>query len=151
MVLSTPVNGKTVRHTVKVYLNTLMGMFMMANGKMIKLMVLEPISIKMGQDILENGRTMFNTGKERKHGMMDPVIMVCTMMERNTDRGFIPGAMDPNIMVDGLIIKYQDMLNSSFIPEGDSSNIIIETTYLGYKVLPYNTKRISNIINKNHL
>ena len=69
-------------------------MFKMVTGWMTKLMDLEFTSIKMDQNMKENGLKINNTGKERKFGRMVLNLKVTTRLGRKKVKENFNGQMD---------------------------------------------------------
>ena len=53
-----------------------------ANGRMIKLTDMESTCIQMGLSMKVTGKKISNTAKEKRHGLMVPVILETMLKER---------------------------------------------------------------------
>ena len=65
----------------------LMEMFMLENGKIIKLMDMENINIKMGPDMKVFGKTTYSMARVSKLGLMVAYIKEFTKRVKNKARG----------------------------------------------------------------
>ena len=65
--------------------NMQMGMYMMENGKMIKLMVEELIHMQMGHDMRVNGNKIVSMEAELRHGLMALNIKDSIQKGKNTE------------------------------------------------------------------
>lgn len=63
----------------------LMEMFILANGKMIRLMDMDSIFTQMVQDMKVIGKKTNNMEKEKKYGLMELVMKETTMKEEKMD------------------------------------------------------------------
>ena len=61
--------GKIIKHKGKDYFNTLMGIYIQVNGKMIKYKVMENTKIKMEPYTMECGTKIRKMGEEKKFGL----------------------------------------------------------------------------------
>ena len=87
-------HGVTTRQMEKAGFSTLMGMCMMENGSMIRLMVSEPILMQMELATKENGKKTDSMDLELKPGLMDPVMKDNTQKERSMVKGSYSSAME---------------------------------------------------------
>lgn len=84
-----------------------MEIFTKDNGKTIKLMELETISMQMALPITESGKMTNNTGKEQKHGLMELNMKEHILKEKNTEKVCYSLPMEVYTMVIFNIMKYQ--------------------------------------------
>lgn len=74
-----------------------MGMFIKANGKMIKLMAMANIHIWMAQDTKDFGRKTSNKALEKSTGLMVLNLRVIIQMEKSKEMGCLCGLITRNI------------------------------------------------------
>lgn len=88
-----------------------MEMFMMDNGLMTKLMVMECIVIQMELNMKVIGKKINNMDKDLKHGLMEPNIMVIMFKEKNMEQVNSHGLTEALIMVNSLKTTFKEKVN----------------------------------------
>ena len=78
-----------------------MGMYMMANGAMIKQMVKVHIITSMALVMKAFGKMICSMDTEKKRGLTDQFMQVYINKERNMDMENTNGMMDPNTTASG--------------------------------------------------
>jgi hypothetical protein len=96
--------GRIIRRVVKGNFIMLMVIFLKVNGKMIKPMVSEFISIVMERFIKATGSKTFRTVKVRRLGLIIRVLLGCISKELNKARGNTNGQMVAIMMESGKTI-----------------------------------------------
>lgn len=81
-----------------------MVIYFRVSGRTIRLMDMEFIIIKMGQDIRASGKMIFRMEKDRKLGWIIVNMREIIKWDKKTVKGNIPGAMVRGIRGIGLII-----------------------------------------------
>ena len=80
-----PGNGKIIKHGVSVNLIIMTEIFILVNGLMIKLMVLEYTNISMDLGMKVIGKMMFSMDWDWKIGLILQIILENIIMEKNKD------------------------------------------------------------------
>jgi len=116
------VGGWITKPTVLADLSTLMVMFKMVNGSMIRHMDMVFIAILMEQDMKENGKRISNMVWVLKPGQMAPNSADNTFKERSMVRVPSPGLMDLPIQDNSLKTIFKEMENITGLTEENSTD-----------------------------
>src|SRR5688572_11019968 len=90
----------------------LMVMFILENGKMIRLMVRVCTFIKMALNMRESGRMISSMDMERRFGQMVQPLKEITLKERSKDRGISNGLMEVHTKENSMTTIFAEMVHT---------------------------------------